>query len=88
MLFIFKPHLKFRYCEKAIKFEKIYVPHFLKLLKGQLISKADLRAVDSPKKRTNALVFFDMKSKKATKTNSFVRFLGESAASQSVFDFI
>ena len=88
MLFIFKSHLKFRYCEKAIKFEKIYVPHFLKLLKGQLISKADLRAVDSPKKRTNELVFFDMKSKKATKTNSFVRFLGESTARKSAYSFI
>ena len=50
------------------------------LAKGQLISKADLGAADSPKKRTNEFDFFDMKSKKARKTNSFVRFFGESTA--------
>ena len=58
------------------------------LTKGQLISKADLRAADSLKKRTNKFGFFDMKSKKARKTNSFVRFFGESMVRQSVFDFI
>ena len=56
--------------------------------KGHLISKADLRAVYSPKKRTNEFGFFDMKSKKSTKTNSFFCFLGESAEPQSAFDFI
>ena len=57
--------------------------------KGQLISKADLGAADSPKKtkRTN-LFYFDMKSKKARKTNLFVRFFGESTARKSAFGFI
>ena len=56
--------------------------------KGQLISKADLGAADSPKRRMNEFGFFDMKSKKARKTNSFVHFFGEFMARQSVFDFI
>ena len=50
--------------------------------------KADLRAIDSPKKRTKDFGFFAVKCKKATKTNLFVRFLGESAARQSAFGFI
>ena len=45
--------------------------------KGQLISKADWRAVDSPKKQTDEYNLFAVKSKKANKTNSSVRFLGE-----------
>ena len=61
--------LKFRYCEKAKKFEK-NLPHFLKLLKGQIISKGLLVSSNSLKKRTNEFVF-------TTTTNSFVRFLGE-----------
>ena len=43
--------------------------------KGQFISKADWRAIDSPKKR-NVLFAF-----------SSVRFLGESTARQSAFRF-
>ena len=54
--------------------------------KGQLISKADWRAVDSPKKRTDEFDLFAVKSKKANKTNSSVRFLGESMARQSAFE--
>ena len=70
-------------------FFSVSVSFFLFLCsKGHLISKADLRAVYSPKKRTNEFGFFDMKSKKSTKTNSFFRFLGESAEPQSAFDFI
>ena len=42
--------------------------------KVRLYQKADWRAVDSSKKRTDE---FDLKSKKANKTNLFVRFLGE-----------
>ena len=52
--------------------------------KGQLISKADWRAVDSPKKQMYNL--FAVKSKKANKTNTFVRFLEESMARQSAFE--
>ena len=44
-----------------------------KLSKGQLISKANCQAEDSPKKRTNEFVF-------TTVRRVFVRFLGESSA--------
>ena len=53
---------------------------------GQLISKADWRAIDSPKKRTDEFDLFAMKSKKANKTNSSVCFLGEFMARQSAFE--
>ena len=57
--------------------------------KSQIKTKADLRAVDSPKKRMNEYDFFAVKSKKAkTKTNLFVRFLGESTVCQSAYGFI
>ena len=45
--------------------------------KGQLFQKADWRAVDSPKKRTDEFDLFAVKSKKANKSNSSVRFFGE-----------
>ena len=45
--------------------------------KGQLISKADWRTIDSPKKRTNESNLFAVMSKKVNKTNSSVCFLGE-----------
>ena len=54
--------------------------------KGQLISKADWRVVDSPKKRTDEFDLFTVKSKKTNKTNSSVRFFGESMARQSAFE--
>ena len=58
-------------------------------LKVRRNQKQDWRAIDSPKKkRTNEFVLFAMKSKKANKTNSFDRFLGESMARQSAFVFI
>ena len=53
--------------------------------KGQLISKADWRPIDSPKKRMDEFDLFAVKSKKANKTNWFVRFLGESMGRQSAF---
>ena len=86
---------------------EILTVHILKFAKGQMKPKADWRAIDSPKKRTNEFVFFllygpeiletrdfdfkfqvfpDCKAKK--KTNSFVRFLGESMARQSAFGII
>ena len=49
-------------------------------LKVRYNQKADWRTVDSPKKRTDEFDLFAVKSKKANKTNSFVRFLGESMA--------
>ena len=45
--------------------------------KGQLMSKAIYGLVTSPKKRTNEFDLFAVKRKKAKKTNSSVRFLGE-----------
>ena len=54
--------------------------------KGQLISKADWRDIDSPKKRTDEFDLFARKSNKANKINSSVRFLGESMARQSALE--
>ena len=48
--------------------------------KGHIKPKADWRAVDSPKKRTNEFVLFAFLLFTANKTNSFVRFLEESTA--------
>ena len=48
--------------------------------------KADWHAVDSPKKRTEEFDVFAVKSEKTNKTNSSVRFLGESMARQSAFE--
>ena len=62
------------------------VNNYRQAAKGQLISKADWRAVDSPKKRTDEFDLFAVKSKKANKSNSSVRFLGESMARQSAFE--
>ena len=56
--------------------------------KDQLFRKAEWRAVDSPKKRTDEFDLFAVKSKKANKTNSTVRFLVESMARQSAYGFI
>ena len=54
--------------------------------KGQLISKADWQAIDSPKKRMDEFYLFAVKSKKANKTNLSVPFLGESMTRQSAFE--
>ena len=48
---------------------------------GQLISKANCQAQDSPKKRTNEFVFTSMR-------HVFVRFLGESLARKKRFEII
>ena len=53
--------------------------------KGQLISKADWRAIDSPKKRRHEFVLFVFLLFKANKSNSSVLWLGESTAHQSAF---
>ena len=55
--------------------------------KGQLISKAIYGLLTSPKKRTDEFVLFAFLLFTANKSNSSVRFLGESTASQSAFRF-
>ena len=44
--------------------------------KGQLISKVNCQAVDSPKKQTNEFAFFDMKSCYLVKSNAICSFFG------------
>ena len=56
--------------------------------KGHLISKADLRAIDSPKKRTDEFVLFAFLLFTANKSNSSVRFMGESTRANLLFGFI
>ena len=56
-------------------------------VKGQLISKADWRAIDSPKKQMDKFVLFAFLLFTANKSNSSVCFLGESTARQSAFQF-
>ena len=55
--------------------------------KGQLISKAIYGLLTSPKKRTDEFVLFAFLLFMANKSNSSVRFLGESTARQSAFRF-
>ena len=55
--------------------------------KGQLISKAIYGLLTSPKKRTDEFVLFVFLLFTANKSNSSVRFLGESIARQSAFRF-
>ena len=71
----------------GIFFQKVFDTNF-NFSKGQIKPKADWRAVDSPEKRTNEFGYFALKSKKAEKTNSFVRFFGESTVRQSAYGFI
>ena len=63
----------------------MYILDFTVLPKGQLISKADWRAIDSPKKWTDEFVLFAFLLFTANKSNSSVHFLGESTARQSGF---
>ena len=51
--------------------------------KVQLISKANWCAIDSPKKQTDEFVLFAFLPFTANKSNSSIRFLGESTARQS-----
>ena len=55
------------------------------LTKGQLTSKADWRAIDSPKKGMDEFVLFAFLFFMANKLNSSVCFLGESTARKSAF---
>ena len=54
--------------------------------KGQIKLKADWRAIDSPKKRTDEFVLLAFLLFTANKSNLSVRFLGESMARQSAFE--
>ena len=73
-------YIKFWYFEKATKYWPIFHLQF-DAIKGQLISKANCQAEDSPKKRTNEFVFTSMR-------RVFVRFLGESSARKKRFEII
>ena len=53
--------------------------------KGQIKPKAYWRAVDSPKKQTNEFVLFAYLLLTEIKTNSFVRFWGESTGRPNCF---
>ena len=64
---------------EQFKLEKSYCD--LETCKGQLISKANCQAENSPKKRTNEFVFTSMR-------RVFVRFLGESSARKNRFEII
>ena len=66
------------FSKKATKINGIFTVD-LTLGKGQIISKRFFLAEDSPKKRTKTRHIL-------VKTNSFVHFLGESSASQFVFE--
>ena len=59
--------------KEAKDFLKSSLIFFVPMTKGQLISKANCQAEDSPKKRRNEFVF-------TTVRLVFVRFLGESMA--------
>ena len=60
---------------------------FLSSIKGQLISKAIYGLLTSPKKRTDEFVLFAFLLFTANKSNSYVRYLGESTARQFAFRF-
>ena len=55
--------------------------------KGQLISKAIYGQLTSPNKRTDEFVLFAFLLFTANKSNSSIRFLGESTGRQSAFWF-
>ena len=55
--------------------------------KDQLISKSIYGLLTSPKERTDEFVLFAFLLFTANKSNSSVRFLGESTACQSAFQF-
>ena len=50
------------------------------ITKGQLISKANCQAIDSPKKQTDEFTFFDLKSCYVVKSKAVRSFFGESRA--------
>ena len=56
--------------------------------KGQLISKVDWRAIDSPKKQTDKFVLFDFLLFTANKSNSSVHFWENLLHANLLFGFI
>ena len=60
---------------------------FFTVCEGQLISKAIYGLLTSPKKQTDEFVLFAFLLFTANKSDSSVRFLGESTARQSAFRF-
>ena len=56
------------------------------ILKVRSNQKADWRAIDSPKKRTDKFDLFAVKNKKGNKKNSSVCFLGKSMVRQFAFE--
>ena len=77
--------LKFMF-SKATKIDEIFTVN-LTLCKGQLISKAIYGLLTSPKKQMDEFVLFAFLLFTANKSNLSVRFLGESMARQSAFQF-
>ena len=61
------------------------IEKLMPLSKGQLISKADWRTINSPKKRTDEFVLFAFLLFTANKSNLSIHCLGESTGRQSVF---
>ena len=72
---------------KRVPLEDKWFAIFLLYFKGQIKPKADWRAIDFSKKRTGEIVLFAFLLFTANKSNSSVRFLGESTARQSAFRF-
>ena len=77
---------KWRVGDRCAKTD-IFCQNVWQLTKGQLISKADWSALDSPKKQTDKVVLFAFLLLMANKLNSFVSLLRESRAHQSAFRF-
>ena len=90
---IFEVQIPFLYLTHQVSCDINWkIPYRLKELfrlhiKGQLISKADLRAIDSPKKWRDEFVLIAFLLFKVNKSNLSVCFLGESMAHQSAFWF-
>ena len=64
------------FSKRATKIDEIFTIDLMTFTKGHLISKAIYGLLTSPKKRTDEFDLFAVKSKKANKTNSSVRFYG------------
>ena len=83
-LFDLMNKLKYSFSEKTKKICAICLM-VLMFTKGQLISKAIYGLLTSPKKQTDEFVLFAFLLFTTNKSNSSVRFLGESTARQSAF---
>ena len=77
-----KKNVYTKYCKQVnlqtyLQGSKVFLWRGLWLSKGQINQKADWRAVDSPKKRTDEFDSFVLKSKQASKKKLSVGVLGE-----------